>query len=161
MKLITTKLLSHSQQSQILTLWNAEYPVNLAHKSIKGLQDFLAKMEDAHHVLLVEGEVINGWYVDFIRDNERWFTLILRSEIHGRGYGTQLLNQAKALRPELNGWVIDHNNDVKLSGSVYQSPLAFYLKNGFQVIPEIRLELDVISAVKIVWRKQDDERSEF
>ena len=42
------------------------------------------------------------------------------------------------------------------SGKPYRSPLDFYIKNGFKVLPEIRLELPSISAVKIKWSSDMD-----
>lgn len=72
--------------------------------------------------------------------------------MQGDGYGTRLLNLAKEKEPVLNGWVIDRNEGVKYNGKPYRSPLEFYLKNGFQTIPGIRLELATLSAVKIQWK---------
>ncbi|MCB0473527.1 MAG: hypothetical protein KDC56_10755, partial [Flavobacteriaceae bacterium] len=59
----------------------------------------------------------------------------------------------KEKETELNGWVIDHDNDYKINGELYKSPLNFYLKNGFQKSSDRRLELEKISAVKIKWKK--------
>ncbi|MCL6265746.1 GNAT family N-acetyltransferase [Flagellimonas sp. 2012CJ39-3] len=99
-------------------------------------------------------EKIQAWYFDFTRENEKWFAIILSSKVQGKGLGTKILNMAKQKESILNGWVIDHNKDHKRNGQPYKSPLGFYLKHGFKKIPETRLELDHISAVKIKWKKQ-------
>ena len=52
----------------------------------------------------------------------------------------------------LCGWVIDHHDDRKINGELYLSPLNFYLKQGFDILKEQRLELPTSSAVKISWR---------
>ena len=39
------------------------------------------------------------------------------------------------------------------NNTTYVSPLDFYLKNGFTVCKEIRIESEKISAVKIVWNE--------
>jgi len=111
----------------------------------------IIKLIDQYHILLLDDTKIKGWYFNFIRENEKWFGMILDSDIQGKGFGTKVLNLAKEKESVLNGWVIDHNNDKKQNGEFYKSPLGFYQKNGFEVISNIRLELDKISAVKIKW----------
>ncbi|MCK9481612.1 MAG: hypothetical protein M0R38_07625 [Bacteroidia bacterium] len=64
-----------------------------------------------------------------------------------------MLNELKSDENVLNGWVIDHNSDIKINGNFYQSPLNFYLKNEFEILNETRLELEIMSAVKIKWKK--------
>ena len=60
---------------------------------------------------------------------------------------------AKEKENSLNAWVIDHNRDLKANGDAYRSPLEFYLKNGFKLLSDIRLELTNISAVQVNWIK--------
>lgn len=67
-----------------------------------------------------------------------------------------MLNKLKEDEAVLNGWVIDHDSDKKLNGNYYKSPIEFYQKNGFEIIAETRLELDIMSAVKIKWINQID-----
>ncbi len=88
-----------------------------------------------------------------VETNEKWFAMILDSQIQGKGFGTHLLNEAKQSVTELNGWVIDHNNYKKTNGTTYKSPIDFYLKNNFIILSETRLEISKISAVKIKWIK--------
>lgn len=154
MKITNTHQLSQEQKEQILQLWNNEYPEKLAYKSIDGFENYLEKLNEVDHFLLLnDDEKIQGWAITFERENETWFAIILSENLHGKGWGTKVLNELKRHKNELNGWIIDNNNDKKLNGSFYKSPLAFYLKNEFEVLSEIRLELEIMSAVKIKWKK--------
>ncbi|WP_432411200.1 GNAT family N-acetyltransferase [Rasiella sp. SM2506] len=154
MDIIKTEKLTKNWKSQILTLWNNEYPEKLNFTSLATFETYLKNLTEPSHRLLVDADGnLKGWYFDFIREEEKWFAIIIDSTLHGKGYGTRLLTEAKEKEHELNGWVIDRNEGKKRNGEVYKSPLAFYLKNGFERIPEIRLELEVLSAVKIYWRQ--------
>ena len=51
------------------------------------------------------------------------------------------------------GWVIDHNDDLKSNGKYYQTPMPFYVKHGFEILEDIRIESEMIRAVKIKWGK--------
>lgn len=146
--------LSESEKLEILELWNNEYPEKLSYRSKEELDNYLKSLTGQSHILLIDlnGKII-GWYLDFVRENEKWFVIILDSKIHGKGFGTKMLELAKQKENELNGWVIDHNGYKRKNGSIYNSPLNFYLKNGFEKLPRNRLELDTISAVKVKWRK--------
>jgi GNAT superfamily N-acetyltransferase len=139
---------------EVLNLWNKEYPEKLNYKTLSGFESYLDNLTEQSHILMLnESQEIKGWYFDFIRDHKKWFAIILDSEIQGQGLGTQLLNLAKEKERELNGWVIDHHNNKKQNGETYKSPLDFYLRNGFELRSKDRLELDVISAVRIMWAK--------
>ena len=154
MKFINTSQLSKKQRKEILEIWNHEYPRQLNYSTLGDFDNYLKKLEDPSHIVVVdEKDRIKGWYVDFIREGEKWFVIILDSELHGKGLGTKLLNLAKAKEIQLNGWVIDHDNDKRKNGAPYNSPLAFYLKNGFERLPDVRMELEKISAVQIKWTK--------
>ena len=152
MELIRTTELSKVWKAEILELWNKEYPEKLIYKSLLDFENYLEILTNQSHILMIdENQNIKGWYFDFIRDGEKWFAILLDSKIQGQGFGTQLLNLAKEGASELNAWVIDHDNDLKQNGEFYKSPLPFYLKNGFEKLSGIRLELDKLSAVKIRW----------
>ncbi|MBL4708404.1 MAG: GNAT family N-acetyltransferase [Flavobacteriales bacterium] len=152
MKIVDTKILSDSHKKDIYTLWNKEYPKNLSYSKLSQFDDYLRKLDEQSHLLLIdEQEKIKGWYFSFDRANEHWFAMILDTSIQGNGWGTKLLNTAKEKDSILNAWGIDHSNDVKQDGTPYSSPIEFYLKNGFEIISSERLELDHISAVKIRW----------
>ncbi|GGI27649.1 hypothetical protein [Pedobacter mendelii] len=77
----------------------------------------------------------------------------LDEKIHGMGKGTALLSALKENETVLNAWVIDKEEAIKQNGEIYKSPLNFYLKNGFMVYPEMRLENEKMSAVKIIWKE--------
>lgn len=146
--------LSKTDKKQILNLWNTEYPEKLNYQTLVDFENYLNNLSEQSHIVMIDkNQKIKGWYFDFNRENEKWFAIILDSKFHGKGFGTKILNLAKEKETELNGWVIDHNNDKKRNGEFYNSPLAFYLKNGFEKLAETRLELEKISAVKIKWTK--------
>lgn len=153
MKITTNNRLDLEQKRQILQLWNNEYPEKLAYKNLEGFENYLEKLHNVNHFLLTDNEKIHGWVITFMRDSEIWFAIILSGNIHGEGWGTKMLNELKQNKTELNDWVIDHNNDKKINGKFYKSPLEFYLKNEFKVLSDIRLELEIMSAVKIKWTK--------
>ena len=154
MKIIQQEKLNNKQKEKIFKLWNNEYPKNLVYKSLEDFENYLQKLtEQNHYILLDTSEEIYGWATTFVREKEKWFAIIISENIHGKGWGTKMLNELKNNEPTLNGWVIDHFLDVKLNGQMYRSPLNFYIKNGFLTLPEIRLELETISAVKINWTK--------
>jgi hypothetical protein len=153
MHIIETNTLSADQKQDILRLWNNEYSQKL-NKDMAGFDSYLNNLEQQQHILLVnEQEQVLGWAFLFTRDAERWFAIILDAAIQKQGYGKLLIDNLKAKEPILNGWVADHDRDIKTDGTYYISPLPFYLKNDFKVIPECRLENEILSAVKIVWDK--------
>jgi GNAT superfamily N-acetyltransferase len=148
----TTLTLQHRQA--IYELWNKEYPTNLRYNDISELDAYLNNLTEARHYFLTYkyGEVL-GWAFTFVRDGEKWFAIIVDSAVQGKGYGGMMLDRIKERKTKLNGWVIDHDRYVKEDGSPYKAPLAFYLKNGFVTIPDVRLEIEKLSAIKIEWRR--------
>ena len=153
MTIIETQELTVQQKEALRGIWNHEYPERLNYRSSADLDNYLTKLTEMKHYLLVkEDHDIKGWAFTFIRDSEKWFAVLLDSSVQRLGYGTRLLNKIKEKETVLNGWVMDHNNTVKSNGAVYQSPLDFYLKNNFTV-SGTRLETATISAVKIFWNK--------
>jgi len=149
-----TKILTSSQKQDLFELWNKEYPRNLKYENIKDFEDYLMPLKDLNNILLLdENEKIKGWYFDFLRENERWFAVILDSNIQGQNFGTQILNLSKVENTELNGWVIKSETYLKDNGEPYNSPIEFYRKNGFKILEETKLETDNISAIKVKWFK--------
>jgi GNAT superfamily N-acetyltransferase len=155
MHILQTDHLSSAQKESVCQLWNQEYPVQLNYHSLADFDKYLNKLLELKHSLLVmDGDQVKGWAVTFVRDEEKWFAIIVDSALHGRGIGTLLLNHLKSNETLLNGWVIDHNRDRKKDGKPYPSPLKFYEKNGFTVYPNNRLELETLSAVRIKWHQR-------
>jgi hypothetical protein len=155
MNLVETKELTPVQKEAIRRLWNKEYPAKLALATPKDMDDFLSSLTDPGHYLLADDKGnIYAWAAVFIRDQAKWFVIIIDSMYKKHGLGRMLLNRLKQNNTVLNGWVIDHDKDLKQNGEAYLSPLGFYLKNGFTVHAATRLELDKISAVKISWSKR-------
>lgn len=148
---IDTKALQTAQLPQLMQLWNNEYPASLAHKTIEDFEAYLATLSYCKHYVREENKVIYAWAFEFDRNDERWFALIIDKNQHGKRIGSQLLSIMKQSNKQLNGWVIDYGNATMSDGSFYRSPLAFYLKNDFQVISHQRIDNEVISAVKIQW----------
>jgi GNAT superfamily N-acetyltransferase len=146
--------LSKNDKKEILNLWNDEYPEKLNYQTLSEFEKYLENLTEQSHILMKsENQSIKGWYFDFVRENEKWFAIILDSNFHGKGFGTKLLSLGKEKKSELNGWVIDKQDDKRKNGELYKSPLNFYLKNRFEKFDNERLELEKISAVKIKWKK--------
>lgn len=148
MKIFKTKRLTAQQKDHINKLWNEEYPVKLANRFellLDGIADY------NHYLIEDEEQNVLAWAVDFVKENETRFSIIVDSKHQGKGLGGSLLNRLKLENKEFYGWVIDHNNDLKNNGEQYQTPIAFYLKHGFEILPEIRIESEMIRAIKIKW----------
>lgn len=155
MKLVHESALSVGQKAEILKLWNREYPENIIHKDITQLEDYFSGLNNIIHTLAVDSKNnILGWIIDFDRENEHWLAMLVDSGHQRKGIGSLLLDSTKQRNEELNAWVIDHDNYIKEDGSKYNSPLEFYTKNQFILLPGIRLEMDFLTAAKIRWRKR-------
>jgi GNAT superfamily N-acetyltransferase len=141
--------LTDDQFKQIDQLWNQLYPVNLNNRFVLLLADI---KEYKHYLLIDEANEITGWAVAFTRNEETWFSILVAATFQKQGYGKMLINRLKQDCNALSGWVIDHNNDFTRDGSSYYTPIQFYLKNDF-IATDIRLETDIISAVKIRWQE--------
>ena len=154
MEFITQIELSKTDKKEILNLWNDEYPEKLNHQTLSEFEKYLGNLTEQSHILMKsENQIIKGWYFDFVRENEKWFAILLDSKFHGKGFGTKLINLGKEKETELNGWVIDKQDCKRKNGGLYKSPLDFYIKNGFQKLDNESLELEKIAAVKIKWKK--------
>ena len=154
MKITQTAKLSAEEKSQVLTLWNSQYPVKLAYHSLADFDVYLQNLTDLTYYLWTDNESnILGWASTFTRDNEKWFAIILTETLQGKGFGRKMLDELKQHKSVLNGWVIDHDNDIKKNGEFYKSPLKFYVRCDFNILTDQRIELEKISAVKIKWTK--------
>jgi len=152
MKIIKSTTLTKPQKEAICFLWNREYPRQLM-MSQDEFDTYLEKLQAPNHFLVLDdvNEVV-GWACTFDRDEDRWFLILINSLYQRLGIGRMVLRLLKEKETRLNGWVIDHPHDVKQNGEAYESPLRFYVKNGFDVMPEIRYTNDKIAAVKIEWK---------
>lgn len=156
MKIIETFDLDEFKKNELFNLWNNEYPEKLAYRNLTEFDDYLNTLNRLKHLLLIDNnDRINGWAFSFDRDNERWFAIILSRKQQGQGLGRKMLDELKLTEKELNGWVIDHNNDKKSNGKTYNSPLEFYRKCGFMALSDKRLELEKITAVKMKWTSEN------
>jgi hypothetical protein len=155
MKIVHEEVLSLEQKETLLQLWNNEYPKNLNHETIHDFDLYLNSLSDVkHHFLINDENRIKGWAFAFLRDDEDWFAIIICSQIQGTGKGSLLIEELKKNKNNLNGWVIDHENEIKKNAAPYKSPLLFYVKNGFTICTETRIENEKISAVKINWNRK-------
>jgi GNAT superfamily N-acetyltransferase len=147
--------LNSLQKSQLILLWNNEYPANIRLQSNEAFDKYLSSLKDKQHILATttKNEII-AWYVDFLRENERWFAMIIDSKYQRRGIGSKLIRKAKTKNLELNGWVVDSNKYLKANGQLYKSPLAFYNQNGFITLETQRFETEILSTVKITWKNK-------
>lgn len=148
MQIIKTKILSDKQFAQINQLWNEEYPVKLKDRFpilLDGVENF------NHYLIEDEKQNVIAWAVDFEKEKQIRFSIIVSAIHKGKGIGGLLMNKLKDENAEFYGWVIDHNNDLKSNGEHYQTPMPFYLKHGFEILHNIRIDNEMISAVKIKW----------
>ena len=155
MRITKTENLSNEQKQRIVELWNNEYPVQLRHSGTASFDEYLSKLGNPEHYLLTDDdETIKGWLASFMREGEKWFAMIVDTGEQKKGYGSRLLSKVKEFETEFNGWVMDHEQAVKANGETYASPLGFYLKNDFEVLSDVRLESETMSAVKIKWQRK-------
>lgn len=126
MKYIPQIRRSEKDKKEVLNLWNAEYPEKLNYHKLSEFENYLESLTEQSHILMKSDyQNIIAWYCDFVRENEKWFEIIVDSKFHGKGFGTKLLKLGKEKEPELNGWVIDKQDDKKKNGQPYRSPLNF------------------------------------
>ena len=150
----STRNLSHNEKKQLTELWNRLYPAALAHNDVAGFEGYLSDQRDVRHLLLLdEQHEIKGWLSHFIRDKERWFSILVDPSCQGHGWGSRLLSLAKKECERLNGWIVDGNDARRKDGKAYLPPVDFYLKNGFVIDRESKTEKNGVRFVKIIWEK--------
>ncbi|WP_438710168.1 GNAT family N-acetyltransferase [Aquimarina muelleri] len=129
MEFIKLTQLSKAHKTEILTLWNNEYPEKLNYQTLTDFDNYLKNLKEQSHILIMDKSLnIKGWYFDFICENEKWFAILLDTDTQKKGFGTKILNLAKNKETQLNGWVIDHNNDIKKKWKTIQIPFRFLFK---------------------------------
>jgi len=153
MHFIETSQLETYQWKSLHTLWNTEFPREIKKSTLVEFKETILKWQKTRHTLLLNNELIIGWFADFDRDNEHWFALIIDSGYHKKGLGQKLLAEGMKKNGSLCGWVINGAGYKRQDGLPYRNPLPFYLKMGFMLVPNVLLEKDGIKAVKIKWKK--------
>lgn len=147
-EIIKTKHLTNQQFEQINQLWNDEYPLKLKDRFpilLDGVENFNHYiMEDANHNVI-------AWAVDFEKENQIRFSIIVSFCHQEKGFGGLLIEKLKQENDEFYGWVIDHNEELKSSGEFYQTPMPFYLKHGFEILNDNRIDNEMIRAVLVKW----------
>ncbi len=141
-----TKRLSYEEFQQVHDLWNSEFPASLKDRFailLEGVKNF------NHYLIEDNNGHLLAWAVYFEKDNEIQFSLIVGGEHQGKGLGKALINMLKADLGDFYGWVIDHDNDLKENGQPYLSPLAFYEKMGFEILHGVRMETELVKAIKV------------
>jgi GNAT superfamily N-acetyltransferase len=152
-KITKTKILSENYFLQINHLWNNEFPIALNERFpllLNGIENY------NHYFIENSDHLIIAWSVVFEKDNEKRFSIIVDSKYKSKGLGTLLINKLKSEYDLLFGWVIDHNDDMKINGENYISPMPFYLKHDFEILINIRIENDMIKAVMIKWSSKKE-----
>lgn len=153
MKFVNTKILSEHQQSQLFLLWNNESPRIISYEKENDLKKFLAHLIQPRHILLIDKDKnVQGWFVDFLKNDEKWFIVIINSRLKGKGYGSKILTKAKEINSELNGWIINTHEYLLINGNTYIPPIKFYKKNGFEIFPEIMRKTNGLKTIKIRWQ---------
>ena len=147
MEIIKTKNINSDQFQQIDQMWNDEYPIKL--KDRFGI--LLEGIENYNHYLIEQNNSVLAWAVEFEKEKEKRFSIIVKNEYKGNGFGNLLINRLKRDLGEFYGWVIDHNDDLKLNGEHYKTPMPFYLNHGFEIMSDKRIDNEMIRAVLIKW----------
>ena len=148
MEVTRTKHLTANQFQQIDELWNEEYPSKLKGRFgilLDGVENY------SHYLIEDETQQILAWAVEFQKEEEIRFSIIVNAKNQGTGLGKILINRLKKDLGIFYGWVIDHNEDKKENSENYKSPLSFYQKLGFEVLHDERIDTDLLKAVKIKW----------
>jgi len=149
------KELDVNQAKSLYELWNREYPVSLQFSTPQAFIDYLTQLEaPTHYLLQNQRQEIIGWCFTFVRTAEVWFGLLVNQQQQKKGFGRKLLEQAQKDHQRLNGWAVDHSLYVKEDGKPYQSPMNFYLKQGFTKLPKNRILKAQLRAVQIRWERE-------
>jgi len=145
-------LLLLSEQQEVHTIWNTEYPLLFKYADFQDFQKYLFSLHDLRHYYIKNSSnEIVAWASDFIREDARWFGIIVKSTHHRSGLGSQLISHLKSKNVQLCGWMIDNCRELKSDGTYYQSPQQFYRQQGFEFHPDEHMGFDRISAIKISW----------
>jgi predicted GNAT family N-acyltransferase len=112
MKVVRIENLSLEEKKVLMHLRNNVFPVQFGHAVFEEFDLYLDSLIEVKHYLLKDENQIGGWAFTFFRDHEVWFSIMINNQIQGKGNGTKLIEELKRNNFNLNGWVIDHENDI-------------------------------------------------
>ena len=92
MEIIKTKNINSDQFQQIDQMWNDEYPIKL--KDRFGI--LLEGVENYNHYLIEQNNNVLAWAVEFDKEREKRFSIIVKNEYKGNGFGKLLINRLKS-----------------------------------------------------------------
>ncbi len=150
MAITKTTVLTQHQANQLNELWNNEYPLTLANRFnilLDGVDHYM------HYIIQDSNQTVMAWAVVFEKEQQMRFSIIVSDTHKNKGLGTLLINALKQDYTEFYGWVIDHDHAIKSNGSYYQSPMPFYIKQGFEILTDIRINTNMLQAVLIKWKQ--------
>lgn len=153
MNFTETEKLSNDEIAAIRRLWNDSYPSVIEHRTIEETISYVGALVKARHVIVREANDVVAWFADFDRDQRRFFVMIVDKRFKRRGLGSQLLDFSKKENDHLYGWIVLNEEYKLIDGSHYSSPLSFYEKNGFIILPEVKSPTNILDAVLIKWEK--------
>ncbi|MFA6261007.1 MAG: N-acetyltransferase [Bacteroidia bacterium] len=149
---VETVALNKVQKEALFQLWNAEYPAKIVYDTIADFEIYLNQLYEPHHYLLMNTDKhILGWAYTFMLEEETWFSILIGKAGQMKGSGKEILQVFKERESKLIRWVIEHDLEFRKDGTRYHSPIGFYLKYGFDVVRDQRLNLQQFTAVKIKW----------
>lgn len=155
MKIIEYTELEENTKAQLFELWNKEYPEALQFKSYPNFKTYLDGLVKLRHFIIKNEEnAIIGWFFCFERKNDNWFGLLVHHQFQNQGLGKKLIKKAQSVYNKINAWIVKDNIYKMHNGKTYKSPLNFYLKYGFKVVPNKYRKTDKISTIKIQWNKR-------
>jgi len=146
--------LNRTDKQRVIELWNKEYPQHLSFHNEQEFERYLESIEVKSHFIFKDPkQQIVGWSMVFNRDQKTWFAMIVEEPYQYQGIGKALMAAMKNSSHQLNGWVIDHNNDLKENGTNYFTKKDYFVKHDFRILADSRLETPSVSAVQIQWQK--------
>ncbi|MBI1838388.1 MAG: GNAT family N-acetyltransferase [Flavobacteriia bacterium] len=146
------KYLSINEKEAVFHLWNNEYPVQIQLDAIENLEMYLNSLNELIHYLVKdENSNLLGWAIEFMRENQKWFAIIISRNAQNTGIGSKLLHELKSKNTTLTGWVVKTDKYVKKDYTQYNSPIPFYLKNDFSILLKDQMITPIMTTVKIFW----------
>lgn len=145
------KQLSGADREAIFRLWNAHYPQELCYGLRDELDEYLAGLHHARHVLVENStKEVLGWLCTFQRDSSEWFVIILDDQVQRKGLGRSLIEDMQSSYASLKGWMLVQDDLLRQDGKPYSSPASFYTKLGFEMAGDV-LEAKGLTFSKIHW----------